>query len=991
MKFKRLVVLLPCHSLEDLSLRREAVEADQLLAAWSSLWHPRLIAAAEAIPAWNGASVAPDDVEAHLVVVPPCCEADVPPDWFGKAAAAAGARVIRGQSQRVEIVRLALAELDDGEAAAGAGVADDLTGDFHALGIGYFLIELLTRQLRYMSNLDETSLQTRMVQAARAAVAGDQETARAELQSAAHLLHEAREYFYPVEAHLLDLTLVTPGLVGAPLRAELARPIPTNLLITGEALEAMAQREPESLRLLREALENNRAALVGGEMHEIELPLLPPDAIGWEMRRTAALFQERLGRAPTVFGRRRFGLTPVLPQILRQMGLAGALHFALDDGRFPTTNQSRIRWEGLDGSTIEALCRVPLDANLADTFLRLPERLGDVLDLDHVATLVLAHWAGHASPWYDDLQRIAAYCPALGRFEALTDYFRETELSGQLTQYTADQYRAPYLRQEVERGRPDPLSRYVRYYRRLAGLEAQQTLSTFQAVLTRGEPMGLDYDVAAAEIDGLLRSDTEGPSDLDRRLDQARASAVGRLAPLLLGQASPPAEPVAAPPAAPPLGGSLVLNPLSFTRPVVVPNPESGAPRPALSARFDDVPGLGFQWIAPPAAAPAPPAEPTEPVEEKPEPPPRKSWLPWRKAAAATKAPVKTAAKAASKPRPLAEGNMLRNEFFEVQMSPTSGGVAMLSDYASRGSRLGQQLALRTPKPRKINRDAWGHSAEDVNYGYSVMAVDEMTVTQPGPTVGEITTRGRLVDRGGEVVARYVQATRLARGSRVLEFRFDLEPSRLPEGDPWKSYYAVRWAWQDEEAKLYRSVNMATRPTESTQLEAPLLVDIRGEGLRTSILAGGLPYHCRNGRRMMDTLLIVPGETARWFRLGVAIDPPAAVAAALDFITPPAVWPDCPPPANASGWLFHVDRKNVVATHWEPIAAAGRTSGFRVRLLETEGRAGPLALRSFRPVNSARRRSALEAASADLAIEGDRVIVPLRAYEWAEVECRWDA
>ena len=34
MKFDQLLVLLPCHSLEDFTLQREPAEAEQLLSAW---------------------------------------------------------------------------------------------------------------------------------------------------------------------------------------------------------------------------------------------------------------------------------------------------------------------------------------------------------------------------------------------------------------------------------------------------------------------------------------------------------------------------------------------------------------------------------------------------------------------------------------------------------------------------------------------------------------------------------------------------------------------------------------------------------------------------------------------------------------------------------------------------------------------------------------------------------------------------------------------
>ena len=50
MKFDRLVALLPCQSLEDFDLERQEEDAEQLLSAWSALWHPALLAAARPSP-----------------------------------------------------------------------------------------------------------------------------------------------------------------------------------------------------------------------------------------------------------------------------------------------------------------------------------------------------------------------------------------------------------------------------------------------------------------------------------------------------------------------------------------------------------------------------------------------------------------------------------------------------------------------------------------------------------------------------------------------------------------------------------------------------------------------------------------------------------------------------------------------------------------------------------------------------------------------------
>ncbi len=250
----------------------------------------------------------------------------------------------------------------NGSFLAAGSICPDLAADFLALGYCHLQVELLTRKLRYSSNLDEGGLRTAAVAAAVAALAGDTAAARRELQSAFDRLHEAREYFYPVETRLLDLTLLAHGTLGDALRAELTAGLPRNLLCSGEVLEELARCESQTLEVLKQALAADRAALVGGEWSESRLPLLAPEAIAAELARGLAVYDRHLGRRPTVFGRRRFGLTPVLPQILERLGFTAAFHCTLDDGRFPAGKQGRIQWEGLDGTTIDALGSVPLDA-----------------------------------------------------------------------------------------------------------------------------------------------------------------------------------------------------------------------------------------------------------------------------------------------------------------------------------------------------------------------------------------------------------------------------------------------------------------------------------------------------------------------------------------------------------------------------------------------------------------------------------------------------
>ena len=324
-------------------------------------------------------------------------------------------------------------------------------------------------------------------------------------------------------------------------------------------------------------------------------------------------------------------------------------------------------------------------------------------------------------------------------------------------------------------------------------------------------------------------------------------------------------------------------------------------------------------------------------------------------------------------------GAVLRNEFFELAIDPHTGAVRSVFDYRSRAPRLSQQVAMRLP------------GAGDDTEAYSIMAADEIRVLSPGPTTGVVFVRGRLVDRAGEVLAGFEQTTRVTWGSRVIELDIQIDPHGPLDADPWSSYYAARFAWGEDAPTLYRSLNQATLATEAKQIESPHFVEIRpgapGAG-RTTILTAGLPYHRRSGLRKLDSLLIVRGETARRFRLGIGIDVTSPMAAALDFAAPTPTIPLAARPKTDSAWLFHLDSRSVIATHWEAIMANGAVAGFRVRLLETEGRQVDLALRSFRAIKSAQKLGGGDRPPIDLAVEGDRVTVPLRPYEWAEVEGR---
>jgi alpha-mannosidase len=332
---------------------------------------------------------------------------------------------------------------------------------------------------------------------------------------------------------------------------------------------------------------------------------------------------------------------------------------------------------------------------------------------------------------------------------------------------------------------------------------------------------------------------------------------------------------------------------------------------------------------------------------------------------------------------------MLVNELCEVTIHPETGGIRGIRDLHARGNRLSQQVAMRlrraVPMPVGLGRDP------DEDAIYSQMVADSIEITANSSIAGEITSRGRLLDSAGRELARFIQRSRLAAARAWLELDIELVPREAPHGDPWDRYFACRFAWAEEFSEIRRSVHEAAVVTELKRIEAPDFIEVVGTKTRTAILCGGLAYHQRIGPRMLDTFLVVQGETERRFRLAIALEQSHPWQAAAEF--------ECgsmlvngrfqPPSASNSGWLFHLDTKNVQTTHWSPLVENDAVVGFRVRLLELGGRGTRVTLRTFRDVAAARRLTLVGDGTEELSADGNRIQFEIGGHEWLELEARW--
>jgi alpha-mannosidase len=397
MSVDRTIILLPGHGLEDLPGQLTGDAAAALLSAWTSSWHPAIVGRV-GIPSWYAADQLSFERCGSLLLV---CEAARGwlSDDFLHDAEANGATLVESDVERAVVVERLLTA-----ANLTSVIEDGLVRDFLAFGYWYLQTELLSYQLRYTSGLDAGVVGEKIEPAAQAAVQGDAKTARQLLSEAFGMLADQRAHYYPVDSYVLDLTLVAKFNCGEPLRSELNRGHQRNVWLTGETLQHMSEYEPDSLRSLLQAVQDGRAEVVGGEWNELPTSLVSRSALVANLRRGRAAFRRLLGSPPTVFARRRFGLGPVWPSLLSQAGYAGALHATFDDGRTTAKLQARSQW-GTGPSVIDAIGQTAVDASLPETALGLGATMGQSMETDFVATVVLARWAGQRTVWLDDLER----------------------------------------------------------------------------------------------------------------------------------------------------------------------------------------------------------------------------------------------------------------------------------------------------------------------------------------------------------------------------------------------------------------------------------------------------------------------------------------------------------------------------------------------------------------------------------------------------------
>ena len=504
MKLRDCVLLLTSYELDSFPRTLPAPEASGLLNGWVALWHPRLLAALQAVPRWQSAAQLPGELHDILFVLPSISVDKLEADGEQRIADAGGHllrptadtwRAFQDQlltvasqaglldapppdssqpSQPIQPPELsppsdaspaaASEALAEAQADAADNLVEELRADFAALGYAYLQIQLMTRQLRYTSNLDLQQFGSQLTSAATAALANDRAEAERWLQSCFDALGQERDHYYSLDVHLIDITLLASTTLGKSLTAQLDRSDqpqspPTSYLACGELLRQWSKNSPQSLSQLRTAMQHRQACLVGGLDLERPHPLMSREGIARDFVRGRAAYSECGFDPPRVFARHTYGLSPDSVPMLRRWGFAGCLLIAWGEGKYPHGAQPKISWEAPDGTFLSALAAEVLDAADPTSYLALGWKIGDALEHQHVPTIIFAHWPNRSCEFVELLSRICRRTPALGKWKLADDYFADTDQPYHQERLSSDSFQYSWLKHAAAESMPAQLQR----------------------------------------------------------------------------------------------------------------------------------------------------------------------------------------------------------------------------------------------------------------------------------------------------------------------------------------------------------------------------------------------------------------------------------------------------------------------------------------------------------------------------------------------------
>ena len=152
--FEECCVLIPAATLKDFPSDLSDYDARSMLAAWTVLWHPRLLASTGQLPTWVRADSPAEPKPGTLIVVPAPSFAQLPADFQSRADKCEGCHLVTGGS-RSELLTV-IDSVDSDQAQPPGQDLPSIAGedrnvsveDFYAAAYASLQVQVMTRRLR---------------------------------------------------------------------------------------------------------------------------------------------------------------------------------------------------------------------------------------------------------------------------------------------------------------------------------------------------------------------------------------------------------------------------------------------------------------------------------------------------------------------------------------------------------------------------------------------------------------------------------------------------------------------------------------------------------------------------------------------------------------------------------------------------------------------------------------------------------------------------
>lgn len=944
-------ILIPVSTLEDFPKHAGEQDARSLLAAWTVLWHPELVAASQQTPTWYRADSPPEfGAGNRVIVVPTLSISQLPADFEANCRANEAIQWITGADRRELLDSLGLSKSPRSLQTEGRTIQAE---DFFALGYAMLQIQVMTRRLRYTSNLDEIHFQNKLVTAADAFVAGNAGECVAALHDCYDALAEERDHYFSSDPHLVDLTLLSKSTLpaffsalqndhddggddasGSAAASTSVLATPRNVLIDAPMASAIAASHSEGLdRLVSQLNRGNWGWAGGGLAGDVSLDAMTysdtENAIAQAYEATAT----QIGLRPPVYARYS-GTTPTdMTKVIASLGVDGMISVDFENGSGFGDEAKVVRNTG--GVEIHALTAKPIDASGESAFLALGPRLGEAIDSGEIATGLLVHWPGYESDSYQDVRRVASWSLVLGRFWTLAEYFRSGEQPYHHDPSGAASSGADNaLVSQVTGGQSNALSSMVTQTQKSI---ANQNQANLQAMIA----------LASGKV-------CNGSADA---CDQTMLASIG-LKPSQHGGNLCLINPTPCP-----VRHTVAIDGTAVKEEHIYAVTGSGK----QSMVTVDVPAFGFSVARNEAGGGS-----------------RGRSIGQR---------LRDAVSGGGKL--CAVDGMLQNAFIEIAIDPQTGGVKGAYSGQSRGNRFSMRLVgvSGTKKKKSTEND-------------SQMVCDQMKTIVAKAERGVIRTIGHFTNPTGEKIGAFELDYQVTRGNRMLDVHGKIDVLAKLEGNPWQHYFAARCAVANEAVSYRMILRDKMHRTSSRRIVAPLGVLLDESDRHTLVASAGLAYHRRVEDRFLDTLLQVQGETQRQFTMHYGFDLPSPVLAARSVVSEPlqaaveTVSPDA-----SRGWLIHAAPNTVLVADVE--CSQDREGKFFavVRLIQSQSQTCNTTVRFCRNVTAAVRLDNRKPYDADaLAIRlqehsesprvefsDDRIKLSLAGHEVVDVLVQFDA